>query len=417
MKSSSQGFDAKFFAGNRAALKKKMSPSVAVLSANGLLQKSLDAPFPFRQDSNFWYLTGLDVPSLVLVLDESDEYIILPKISDYMQTFDGGIDKKSLQKVSGIKNIYTHDIGWKRLSKKLKKISQVGVLAAAEPYVRELDMYTNPSRAFLIDQLLAVDARLPQVDVRSTINELRLVKKPQEIDAIRKATELTMRAFGSMSDALATATNEDELERIATVAFAKHSQQHAYSPIVASGKNATTLHYVANNSLLGENELVLIDIGASNGMYSSDITRTISKNPSPRQLEVHKAVNDVLSRAKELIKPGVIIKDLEEKVRRLIASKLVALRLIDSSDSDEVRHFYPHSASHFVGLDVHDPTPRDVALAPNMVLTIEPGIYIEKEGIGVRIEDIVVVTDKSCDVLSGPLSRGIDSLTISPNNG
>lgn len=412
MKSKSIGFDASFFVGNRKALKKNIKLDLAVISANGLLQKSLDAAFPFRQDSNFWYLTGLNEPSLILVLDGSDEYLILPKISEYMQVFDGGIDKKSLQEISGIKNVYDHESGWKRLTRKLEKVSEVGVLAAAQAYVSELDMYTNPARGFLIERLSEVDPHLPQIDIRKVLADLRLVKKAPEIAAIRRATNLTMQAFEAMSDGLVTADNENQLERIATITFVQHGQENAYSPIVAAGKNATTLHYVANDSSIQEGELILIDIGASDGMYASDLTRTIGVEPTKRQQQVHRAVLEILERSKKLIKPGITVRDMEIKVRRMIAEKLVELKLIDSIESDKIRQFYPHSATHFVGLDVHDPTPHDAVLEPGMVLTIEPGIYIEKEAIGVRIEDIVLVTAGGNEVLSAPLSRGVTSLTI-----
>lgn len=407
------GFEADFFERNRRKFIERAETELSVICANGLLQKSLDAAFPFRQDSNFWYLTGINSPSVLLVIDGDSEYLILPTVSEYMQIFDGGIDVDELTKISGVKKVYDHDAGWEKLRKALKKHQNVGVLTAAETYVSELDMFTNPARGFLIDRLQESSRKLAFTDLRPLFAEMRMIKQPEEIAAIEKATELTMEAFVAMSDALGSARSENDIEQIATIKFIKAGQEHAYTPIVAAGKNATILHYIENKSQIKPDDMILIDIGASFGLYASDLTRTICHKPSVRSTQVHKAVQDVLEELISHLRPGITLKELEVQARDMIGQKLIELGLIDEIDNDKIRQYYPHSTSHCIGLDVHDPTSSELPLEPGMVLTIEPGIYIQEESIGVRIEDIAVITEDGCRVISAPLSRGINSLTMS----
>jgi Xaa-Pro aminopeptidase len=182
---------------------------------------------------------------------------------------------------------------------------------------------------------------------------------------------------------------------------------HAFEPIVAGGSRACTMHNISNTGTLAADELLLMDVGAEIDHYAADISRTISLNgqPSRRQQAVHAAVLDVQGFAFRLLQPGVLLKDYEQQVEHYMGEKLRELGLIKTVAHEAVRGFYPHATSHFLGLNVHDVGDYGRPLEPGVVLTVEPGIYIPREGIGVRIEDDVLITPKGIKVLSAKLSR------------
>jgi Xaa-Pro aminopeptidase len=406
-------FETDFFINNRKSLRNAVDKDLPIiLSANGLLQKSLDSAYPFRQDSNFWYLTGLDEPSLVLVMDASTEYLILPRQSDYMIAFDGEIEAKDLVARSGIKKVYSYADGWEKLGKMIKKNRKIASVEPPPAFIEQMDLYTNPARAHLKNHLKDINKRLKIIDIKPELAELRVIKQKPEIKAIEKATKHTIKAFELMSRKLKTASAEYELEAVANLEFTRHGLSHAYEPIVAAGVNAATLHYVSNDQTYNPSQLVLIDAGASFDHYASDVTRTIGVKPTKRQLAVHGAVNEAYEFAMDLVKPGIHIRDFEEEVRSFLGEKLRELKLVRRANKKNMRRYYPHATSHFIGLDVHDPGPADGILRPGMVVTIEPGIYIKEENIGVRIEDIVLITKDGKRILSEKLSRSARSLRI-----
>jgi Xaa-Pro aminopeptidase len=183
---------------------------------------------------------------------------------------------------------------------------------------------------------------------------------------------------------------------------------HAFEPIVAGGVRACTLHNVANNSALAANELIVLDVGAEVEHYAADITRTVNPgSSSPRQLAVLDAVQDAQNYAAGLMKPGILLGDYEQRVEHYIGKKLQELGLIKAITSTAVRHYYPHASSHFMGLNVHDAGDYSQPLQPGMVLTVEPGIYITEEAIGVRIEDDVLITVDGARMLSNKLATRI----------
>lgn len=183
---------------------------------------------------------------------------------------------------------------------------------------------------------------------------------------------------------------------------------HGFSPIVSAGERACVLHQNENNGEIGAKDLITVDIGAEVDNYSADITRTYSQSkPSKRQKAVHAAVEAVQDYAFSLVKPGVLLKENEALIEHYMGEKLRELGLIKTIDRDSVRTYFPHSTSHFLGLDVHDTGDYSRPLESGMVITIEPGIYIPQEGIGVRIEDDVLVTSKGYKILSGRLPRTI----------
>ncbi len=401
-------FDASFFKGNRERLRSLFTGTAPiVLTANGLLQRNSDSTFPFRQDSNFWYLTGLEDPDLILVIDKHKEYLIVPGRSDSREAFDGQLDVEAFRECSGIEDILDEKTGWKQLDSRLKKVHHVAVLAAPTEYVETHGMYTNPSRRRLATRIQKSNDSLELLDLRPHLTRMRSIKQPQELAAIKTAIQVTATTLKKLHrKGFDKFDYEYEVEAAISAGFRKSNAQHAYAPIVAAGANACTLHYVTNNAAMTTGDLVLLDVGAEISNYAADITRTYAASePTKRQLQVWEAVIDVQKYATELLKPGVIMHDYEKQIEHYMGEKLRELGLIKVIEHDAVRTYYPHATSHFLGLDVHDIGDYDRPLEAGMVLTVEPGIYIPEEGIGIRIEDDILITEQGAEVLSAGLPR------------
>jgi Xaa-Pro aminopeptidase len=402
-------FTADFFINNRQKLLQQTEAKLVVLSANGLLQRSADTTFPFRQDSNFWYLTGVSEPDYVLVLEQDEVFLIAPKRADHRDQWDGLIDKRAVKSISGIKQIVEHHEGWTKLDMLLKKHKKVHTITPVEAYFDHFGFYANPSKGVLLSSL-AKHRKLEQVDIRLNIARLRQIKQPEEIQAIQKAIDITAKSLKSVKRKLSKYTNERQIVADLSRDFINASADgHAYQPIVATGGNATTIHYIKNNQDIHANDLVLLDVGAEVQGYSADITRTYSTStPSKRQISVHKAVLSVQEQAFALLKPGIDMKKYEKTVDSIMAIELKKLGLLDDvNDKKRLKKYYPHLTSHFLGLDTHDAADYKQPLKAGMVLTVEPGIYIPDENIGVRIEDDVLVTDDGIKVLSSGLPTSL----------
>ncbi len=403
-------FSSEFFAGNRQRLRELFTGTAPIIvAANGLLQRGADSTYAFSQDANFWYLTGIDEPDLLLVLDRDKEYLIVPGRSASRQAFDGAIENKPLTSRSGIQTIYNDEEGWKQIANRLNKVKHAATLAVPPAYVDHYGLYTNPARSNLVKRLKDYKPELELLDLNPHLTRLRMIKQPVELAAIRAAIAITI---GSIKGATRPArlqkyAFEYELEAQVAAGFrGRGATGHAFEPIVAGGERACTLHNVANNGQLVADELIIVDVGAEVEHYAADITRTISLSPaSRRQQAVHAAVLEVQKFAFGLLRPGVMLKDYEQQIEHYMGEKLRELGLIKTISHEAVRQFYPHSTSHFLGLNVHDVGDYERPLEPGMVLTVEPGIYIPHESIGVRIEDDVLITKQGIKILTDKLSR------------
>lgn len=395
-------FTTDFFAGNRTRLQEELRSNLVVLTANGLVQRSADTTFPFRQDSNFWYLTGVNEPDYVLVMNGESTFLIEPKRGEHRDQWDGAVDKKALRERSGIAEILEHHAGWTRLDQLIKKYKKVHTITPAEAYIEHFGFYTNPARGVLLSAL-AKHRKLELVDIRRTLARMRQIKQEPEIEAIRRAIGITAAALKVVRGKAGKYRAEHEAAADVTREFIRRGADgHAYSPIIGSGRNAATIHYVDNNQPIEPGDLLLLDVGAEYAGYSADITRTFATEvPSKRQKQVYAAVKRVQAAAYRLLKPGVNIREYEAEVDRIMAGELQKLGLLDDiDDKKKLKKYYPHLASHFLGLDTHDAADYTQPLAPGMVLTVEPGIYIPEENLGIRIEDDVLVTDTGIEVLS-----------------
>ncbi len=403
--------NADFFVENRKRLLELFTGTAPIiLTANGLLQRNSDVTYPFRQDSSFWYFTGIEEPDIILVIDKNKEYLIVPERDANRQAFDGTIDVGELSKISGIEQVLSADQGWKQLGIRLKKVKHIATLAPSPDYVEHHGIYTNPARARLLAQVREHNPDIEVLDLRDHVTRLRMIKQPVELDAIRSAIDITANALNSLKKrGWDRFEYEYQLESAITDKFSKKRARHAYSPIVASGGNACTLHYVHNSGRVKDNAFVLLDVGAEVSNYAADITRTYAVGTvSKRHRTVYETVVAVQEYAFSLLRPGVTVKDFEHKVQQFMGEKLRELGLIKSIESEEVRKYYPHATSHFLGLDVHDVGDYERPLEAGMVMTVEPGIYIPEENIGVRIEDNVVITETGIDNLSAKLSRVLE---------
>jgi Xaa-Pro aminopeptidase len=403
-------FTSEFFAGNRQRLRALFTGTAPiVVTANGLLQRGGDSTFAFAQDANFWYLTGIDEPDILLVMDRDKEYLIVPARSVSREAFDGAVTPDVLSRRSGVQTVYDDKEGWEKLAGRLKKVKHVATLAIPPAYVEHYGLYTNPARAALVQRLREAKPELELLDVSPHLGRLRMIKQPLELAAIQVAIDITIKTLKeSLKPAkLHRYAHEYEIEAELSRGFRRRGASgHGFEPIVASGPRACTLHNVANNGALAANELLIVDTGAEVEHYSADITRTVSLgSASRRQQAVHTAVAEVQQFAFGLLKPGVLLKDYEQQIEQYMGEKLRELGLIKTINHDEVRKFYPHSTSHFLGLNVHDVGDYDRPLEPGVVITVEPGIYIPQESIGVRIEDDVLITPKGIKILTDKLPR------------
>ncbi len=403
----SSPFSSDFFIGNRRRLQAVLPADVTiVVTANGLLQRGADSPYAFVQDANFWYLTGIDEPDVTLVIDGQREFLLAPVREGARATFDGTIDQTELTRISGIPDVINESAGWKRVDEVLGKSKKVATLAAAPNYIEQYGMYSNPSRLRLQERLHKHVADLELIDIRTELARLRMIKQPAELVALQTAIDITGKSLKDVFKGdRSRYSYEYELEADVAAGFRRRGATgHSFEPIVAGGERACTLHNVANNSRLAKDQIVVIDVGAEYDHYAADITRTIAlQQPTDRQQAVYDSVLATQEYAFGLIEPGITMRRFEEQVFTFIARELRGLKLIKRKD--DARTFFPHATSHFLGLNVHDVGDYEQPLQAGIVMTVEPGIYIPEEGIGVRIEDDVLVTESGIKVLSSSLPR------------
>lgn len=401
-------FDATFYSGNRQRLRAACPEDAPIIiAANARMQRNADVAFPFQQDSNFMHLSGIKEPSALLVIEPTESYVILPEQSDYLSYFHGQQAEKQLMQIAGIDAVLDAKAGWQKLAARVKTAGQVYSLTPPPAFIDVYGMYTNPARQELVEKIIAIDKTIEVLDIRQQLAALRMVKQPTELQALQEAVELTVAAFRAVKQQ--KLRHEKEIEAAFSIFFLEHGQQwHGYDPIVAGGKNACVMHYGENAQTVNSNELVLIDIGAAIDGYSADITRVFPiDQPTKRQREVHEAVLAVQNYALSLQKPGANIRDNEKLIEAFMGEQLMSLGLIKKPEREAIRHYFPHATSHFLGLDVHDLGDYDAPLTENMVLTVEPGIYVPEEGIGVRIEDDVLITADGHKIMSDALPRDL----------
>lgn len=398
--------DADFFTTNRQRLIKTLTGGVIVISAYTQLQRSNDAAFAFEQEANFWWLTGIDVADWRLIIDGGTKksWLVAPTVSDMHQVFDGSLAADAAMLRSGVDGVLTAGQADERL-RTLAKQHRIVYSLGDDPHAGHYDFVQNPAPKELWQQLSRLFTEVR--DCRKDIAGLRAIKQPQEIAAMKKAIKLTADSFDVVRSQLDTFHYEYEVEAEFSYLFRRAGARgHAYDPIIAAGGNACTLHYTANDNRLKKRQLLLLDIGARVDGYAADITRTYALGePTKRQQAVHEAVAQAQRRCIALLQPGFSVADYHKAVDDIMIEALLSLGLLARADDlDNYRKYFPHAISHGLGVDVHDSLGGPAFLQPGMVLTVEPGIYIPEEGIGVRIEDDILITDSGHLNLSAALS-------------
>jgi Xaa-Pro aminopeptidase len=399
-----------FFVTNRQRLMAELKGGVAVLGAYTGMQRSNDMAYPVDQEANFWWLTGLEVADWWVIVDakRGKSWLVAPRVSEMHQIFDGSLSENEALKISGADGVLARDDAKSMLRDMAKKHSVVYALGDL-PHAEQFDFTVNPAQKKLYDQLSRTFNSVQ--DCRKILAKLRAIKQPAEVARIKKAIKLTADAFDHIKSLLDVVQYEYEIEAEFSYFFRmRGAKGHAYDPIVAGGKNACTLHYVANNARLKPRELVLLDIGARMDGYAADITRTyaVGGEPTKRQIEVHEAVQTAQQRIIKLLKPRLSVEQYQKDVDTIMAEALLHLGLVRGLDDEErYRKYFPHAVSHGLGVDVHDALGGPRMLQPGMIITVEPGIYIPEENIGVRIEDDILITEKGATNLSARLSTSL----------
>ena len=398
-----------FFRSNRKQLGELIHNGVAILSSYNSIQRSNDSAFGFEQEANFWYLTGIDVSDWWVIIDTAAQksWLVAPDVDAVHQVFDGSLAWDDAKRISGIDTVLFR-VEAKQLLLNLAKTHDTVYTLGPDPHEKHYNFVVNPAQASM--RRMLKNAFVNVADCRQDLAKLRAIKQLHEIAAMEKAIALTTQAFADVKKKLPQLKAEYQVEAEFTYAFRKSGAMgHAYDPIVASGANARTLHYSANQAALPPNGLLLIDIGARVDGYAADITRTYAVGtPTQRQKDVHAAVERAHHAIIALLKPGLNVRDYHASVQDIMKQELVGLGLMSSPDDEaSCRKYFPHAISHGLGIDVHDSLGKPDTFAPGMVLTVEPGIYISSEGIGVRIEDDILITDTGHRNLSAALPTSL----------
>lgn len=380
----------------------ELEGGVAVLTGYASMQLSGDMAAPFLQESNFLWLSGIDEPGWKIIIDTKSNRttLVAPHRSEMSALFDGGMSVESALKVSAADAVI--DSG------------------DMETYLRRLagqhsvvyDAFDQTPHEFILNPALRETHVLLERTFKSvasckrSLARLRAIKQPDEIASIRRAVDLTITAFEKVKQSLAQSKYEYELEAIYSHTFRHAGADHAYAPIIASDANACTLHYARNDHRLRSGRMVLMDVGARVNGYAADITRTYAKGkPTKRQVMVHAAVERAHHRIIALVEPMLPVQKYQAEVDAIMIEALAEAGL--PADETSLRKYFPHAVSHGLGVDVHDSLGSPKYFEAGMVLTVEPGIYIPEEGIGVRIEDDIIVTATGRENLSAGLSTGL----------
>ena len=399
--------DASLFIHNRENFCRHLKPcSVAIFNSNDIMPTNADGTMAFRQNNDLFYLSGIDQEESILLLfpnakdTRHQEILFVRETNDHILTWEGyKLTKDEARAVSGIQTIY-----W---TSEFKQVLQTLMAEAEHVYLNSnehlravVEVETRDAR-FL--KWIKEAYPLHQYQ-RSTpiMHLLRAIKTETEIALIRQACSITERAFRRLLAFVKPGVMEYEVEAEIYHEFLRHrSRGPAYSSIIASGANACILHYVDNNRECKDGDVLLLDFGAEYANYASDLTRSIPVNGTftKRQKEVYNAVLQVMKTAKNMLVPGNTLDQYHAFVGTVMQHELVKLGLLNDSDVKNqdpekplYKKYFMHGTSHFLGLDVHDVGNKYRPFEAGMVFTCEPGIYIREEGLGIRLENDILIT-------------------------
>ena len=408
---------------HRAALRQHLpKQALVVVQSNDVLPSNADGILPFVQNNNLFYLTGIDQAETTLVLaydslnEDWQEILFLKTPTAAAALWDGdGFTKADAQALAGVQTVYWQ-ADFEHVFYQLIIQSTAVYLDSNEHYRANQVVQTQNDRFIQSCQQrypLHKYARLAPI-----MAQIRARKSAEEIAQIKQACAITKSGFIQVAQALRPGVREYALEAEYLHSFVRQGAKgFAFTPIIASGKNACVLHYTNNASLCQANDLVLMDIGACYGNYNSDITRClpVSGRFSKRQQAVYEAVLRAQRYAMGLLKPGVLLKNYQQQVEEFILEELCTLGLISTKEIRDNPNkargkYFMHGVSHHLDLDVHDVPPIYQPILVGAVLTVEPGIYIQEEGIGIRLENDVLITDDGIEDLSADIPIEVSEL-------
>ena len=397
------------FITNRKNFMSQMLPgSLAVFNSNDIYPIGADSTLPFQQDRNIYYLSGVDQEESTLVLfpdapnPKHREILFLTETNPHIAVWEGEkLNKEKALKTSGIETVYWKQ-DFEKVFNELMAQSELVYLNTNEHYRAAHATETREDR---FNSWLRQNYPAHSVAKSNPIlQRLRSIKHPLEIEVMQKACNITEKGFRRILEFTKPGQWEYELEAEFMHEFLRNkSRGFAYTPIIAGGKNATVLHYIENKEQLKAGDLLLLDVGAEYANYSSDMTRTIpvSGKYTDRQKQVYKAVNKVKNLATDMLVPGTIWKDYHVEVGKLMTSELLDLGLLDKADVQHenpdwpaYKKYFMHGTSHHIGLDTHDYGLLHEPMKANQVFTVEPGIYLPDENMGIRLEDDVVIQEQ-----------------------
>ena len=398
--------DSKLFKRNRSKFISQMLPnSIAVFNSNDIFSTGADSTLPFYQHRNIFYLSGVDQEESILVLNPNannpahKEILFLKETNDHIAIWEGAkLNKDQAKSSTGIQSVYWLDEFETIFSKLMTNVDKV-YFNNNDHYRKAVEMQTREDRF-----LVWLKSNYPKHKIEYSfpiMEKLRGVKEPEEIELIQKACDITEKGFRRVLKFLKPGVMEFHVEAEYSHEFLRNrSKGFAYTPIIASGYNACVLHYINNNMQCKEGDMLLMDVGAEYANYSSDMTRTIPVNGrfTDRQKSVYQAVLNVKNEASKMLIPGTLWEEYHVEVGKLMTSELISLGLLDKSDIQNQDHknpaykkYFMHGTSHHMGLDTHDYGDLKTPMVANMVFTVEPGIYIPDENLGIRLEDDVVI--------------------------
>ena len=401
-----ESIDSKLFIKNRANFSKEMKKnSIAFFNSNDIYPVSADSTLPFEQHRDIFYLSGIDQEESILVLCPDNpnpdlrEILFLKETNDHIAVWEGPkINKSQAFKISGIKTVF-----WLN---DLEKVVDELISNCQNIYINKNEHYrakieTETREARFNSWLENKYSKKNKERSNPILQRLRSLKDPIEINLIQQACDITNKGFRRILGFVKPGVWEYEIEAEFIHEFLiNRSKKFAYTPIIASGNNANILHYIENNMQCKGGDLILLDVGAEYANYSSDMTRTIPVNGrfNKRQKAVYNAVLRVKNEATKLLVPGTDWAEYHIEVGKLMTSELLDLKLLNKVDIQNqtkekpaYKKYFMHGTSHHMGLDTHDYGLLEEPMQENMVFTVEPGIYLPKEGFGIRLEDDVVI--------------------------
>lgn len=403
--------DKQLFIDNRKRFTSQLKAnSLAILQSNEVMPRNGDASFDFKQNSDMFWLTGIDQEECAVVLfpdcpvEAYREALFVKRTNEHIAVWDGHkYTKEEATAASGIKNVFWMD--------EFDGLMRAVIQMAQNIYLNtnENDRASNTAPYKDLTFAREMRKRFPLHNYERAapiLQRLRSIKHPLEVEYMKHAIEISNKMFQRVLKFVKPGVMEYEVEAEVIHEFVRNGATgHSFTPIVASGKNACTLHYIDNADTCRDGELLLLDTGTDYGNYISDMTRTFPVNGrfTSRQKEVYNAVLRVMREAKKMLKPGVLLMEYHAEVCKVMEKELVDLKLLTLNDIKNqnptwpaFKKYYMHGTSHFLGLDVHDVGMRYEPMQAGMMFSCEPGIYIPEEGIGIRLENEILITENGC---------------------